>query len=96
MGRQFERNGEQVRQDTIPTPCNANLLLSCTLCFFRIRNPVPVSHHVSLTPNQSNTSRCLAAVPIQFAEKRGWGPVTSELPFLALLLGVVMGGLANI
>lgn len=40
--------------------------------------------------------RCLAAVPIQFAEDRGWGPVTSELPFLALLLGIIMGGLANI
>jgi len=39
---------------------------------------------------------CLAAIPIQFAEDRGWGPVTSELPFLALLLGIIMGGAANI
>ncbi|KAA8574259.1 hypothetical protein EYC84_005758 [Monilinia fructicola] len=39
---------------------------------------------------------CLAAVPIQFAEERGYGPVTSELPFIALLLGTVFGGTANI
>ncbi|KAF8857483.1 MFS multidrug transporter-like protein [Acephala macrosclerotiorum] len=39
---------------------------------------------------------CLAAIPIQFAEERGWGPVTSELPFLALLLGTITGGFANI
>jgi hypothetical protein len=40
--------------------------------------------------------RCLAAIPIQFAEERKWGPVTSELPFLALLLGTIVGGAANI
>jgi hypothetical protein len=40
--------------------------------------------------------RCLAAVPIEFAEERQWGPVTSELPFLALLLGTFAGGGANI
>ncbi|CAG8956279.1 hypothetical protein HYFRA_00003659 [Hymenoscyphus fraxineus] len=39
---------------------------------------------------------CLAAIPIQFADGRGWGPVTSELPFLALLGGVILGGGANI
>ncbi|TVY55632.1 Efflux pump bik6 [Lachnellula cervina] len=39
---------------------------------------------------------CLAAIPIQFAEERGWGPVTSELPFLALLLGTILGGAANV
>ncbi|TAQ87243.1 hypothetical protein B7494_g4436 [Chlorociboria aeruginascens] len=39
---------------------------------------------------------CLAAIPIQFAEGRHWGPVTSELPFLALLLGMILGGGANI
>lgn len=38
----------------------------------------------------------LSAIPIQFAGVRGWGPVTSELPFLGLLLGVVCGGFANI
>lgn len=38
----------------------------------------------------------LAAVPIQFAEERGWGPVTSELPFLGIFLGAILGGLANI
>ncbi|QSZ33753.1 hypothetical protein DSL72_005324 [Monilinia vaccinii-corymbosi] len=39
---------------------------------------------------------CLAAVPVQFAEERGYGPVKSQLPFLALLLGTVFGGTANI
>lgn len=38
----------------------------------------------------------LAAVPIQFSEHRGWGPVTSELPFIGILLGAIMGGLGNI
>lgn len=41
-------------------------------------------------------NRCLAAIPIQFAEHRKWGPVTSELPFLALLFGTILGGGANI
>lgn len=40
--------------------------------------------------------RNLGAIPIVFAEGRGWGPVTSELPFLALLLGVLIGGGCNI
>jgi hypothetical protein len=38
----------------------------------------------------------LAAIPIQFAENRGWGEVTSELPFIALLLGTILGGVANV
>jgi len=40
--------------------------------------------------------RNLGAIPIVFAEGRSWGPVTSELPFLALLLGVIMGGGFNV
>ncbi|KAG9244730.1 major facilitator superfamily domain-containing protein [Calycina marina] len=39
---------------------------------------------------------CLGAIPIAFAQGRGWGPVVSELPFLALLMGVVIGGGLNI
>ncbi|EMR90261.1 putative mfs multidrug protein [Botrytis cinerea BcDW1] len=39
---------------------------------------------------------CLAAIPVQFALARSYGPVTSELPFLALLLGTIFGGTANI
>ncbi len=39
---------------------------------------------------------CLGAVPIQFAEERGWGPVTCELPFLGRLLGIFLDGGANI
>ena len=46
--------------------------------------------------SKTNSFRCLAAIPIQFAEERQWGPVTSELPFLALLLGSFTGGGANI
>jgi hypothetical protein len=38
----------------------------------------------------------LAAIPIQFAEDRGWGPVISQLPFLGFLLGALLGGGANI
>ncbi|KAI9744192.1 MAG: hypothetical protein M1818_002344 [Claussenomyces sp. TS43310] len=38
----------------------------------------------------------LAAIPIQFSEERKWGPVTSQLPFLGILLGTICGGLANI
>lgn len=38
----------------------------------------------------------LAAIPIQFGEERGWGPVVSETPFLGILLGALLGGAANI
>lgn len=38
----------------------------------------------------------LAAIPIQFKEKRGWSPVVAELPFLAFLLGVVFAGAENV
>ncbi|KAG0646667.1 Efflux pump bik6 [Hyphodiscus hymeniophilus] len=41
-------------------------------------------------------SFCYGAIPIQFAEERHWGPVTSEAPFLAILLGTLLGGAANI
>jgi len=44
----------------------------------------------------TNIIRCLAAIPIQFAEDRGWGPVTSQLPFLGFLLGSLLGGGANV
>jgi hypothetical protein len=37
----------------------------------------------------------LAALPLEFAEERGWGPVVSEIPFLGLLLGTILGGGAN-
>jgi MFS family permease len=39
---------------------------------------------------------CLAAIPIAFAEERGWGPVTSELPFLSIALGAITGGGINV
>lgn len=39
---------------------------------------------------------CLAAIPVSFGGHRGWSSVPAELPFLALMLGIVFGGLANI
>jgi hypothetical protein len=40
--------------------------------------------------------RCLSAIPIQFQEDRGWGAVTGELPFLGILIGAMLGLVANI
>ena len=37
----------------------------------------------------------LAAFPIVFQEKRGWNPLVGSLPFLGLLVGNILGGLAN-
>ena len=39
---------------------------------------------------------CLGAIPIIFGEKRGWPLVSSELPFLGLLVGVVLGCAMNV
>jgi len=39
---------------------------------------------------------CLAAIPIQFQEDRGWSLFVAQLPFIALLLGVIAGGFANV
>lgn len=38
----------------------------------------------------------LASIPIEFQEIRGWGPVTGSLPFIALLVGIFIGGGCNI
>lgn len=38
----------------------------------------------------------LAAFPVVFQEIRGWGQVTGSLPFLALLVGILIGAAANI
>lgn len=38
----------------------------------------------------------LAAFPIEFQEERGWNLVVGALPFLALLIGIILGGAANI
>lgn len=38
----------------------------------------------------------LAAFPIEFQEERGWNLLVGALPFLALLLGIVLGGVANV
>ena len=38
----------------------------------------------------------LAAFPIEFEEERGWNLLVGALPFLGLLLGILMGGGANI
>jgi Major Facilitator Superfamily len=39
---------------------------------------------------------CLAAFPVVFQEGRGWSPVVSSLPFLAIALGAVIGGGFNV
>lgn len=38
----------------------------------------------------------LAAFPIEFQEERGWNPVIGALPFLALLIGILLGGVINV
>ena len=38
----------------------------------------------------------LAAFPIEFHEERGWNLVIGALPFLALLIGIIVGGAANV
>lgn len=38
----------------------------------------------------------LAAFPIEFQEERGWNPVIGALPFLALFIGILLGGAANV
>ncbi|KAI6805296.1 MFS general substrate transporter [Hortaea werneckii] len=38
----------------------------------------------------------LAAFPIEFEEARGWNKVVGALPFLAMLLGVIIGAGANL
>lgn len=38
----------------------------------------------------------LSAFPVEFQEVRGWGQVTGALPFLALLVGILIGAVLNI
>ncbi|MDI1487818.1 MAG: hypothetical protein OHK93_007091 [Ramalina farinacea] len=38
----------------------------------------------------------LAAFPIEFQEERGWNLLVGALPFLALLIGILIGGAANV
>lgn len=38
----------------------------------------------------------LAAFPIEFSETRGWNPLVGALPFLGLLVGILIGGAANV
>ena len=48
----------------------------------------------------SNTTAILYAsiesVAFEYSQLRGWGPVVSQLPFLALLLGCLVAAAANI
>jgi hypothetical protein len=39
---------------------------------------------------------CLAAFPIAFEEVRGWNQIIGALPFLAILIGTLLAGAANI
>ncbi|PWY85090.1 MFS general substrate transporter [Aspergillus heteromorphus CBS 117.55] len=38
----------------------------------------------------------LESFAIEFQERRGWGPVTGNLPFIALLVGIFFAGLTNV
>ena len=38
----------------------------------------------------------LAAFPLEFQEERGWNELVGALPFLALLVGILFGGAANV
>ena len=38
----------------------------------------------------------LASFPIEFQEERGWNDLVGALPFLGLLLGIIIGGGANV
>ena len=38
----------------------------------------------------------LASFPIEFEGERGWNPLVGALPFLGLLIGILMGGGANV
>jgi len=38
----------------------------------------------------------LASFPIEFQEERGWSLLVGALPFLALLIGILIGGAANV
>ncbi|MCJ1310303.1 hypothetical protein MMC25_003965 [Agyrium rufum] len=38
----------------------------------------------------------LAAFPIEFEQERGWNILVGSLPFLGLLLGIIVGGFANV
>ncbi|KAI9762538.1 MAG: hypothetical protein M4579_000341 [Chaenotheca gracillima] len=38
----------------------------------------------------------LASFPIEFQEERGWNLVVGALPFLALLIGIILGACANL
>lgn len=38
----------------------------------------------------------LASFPLEFQEERGWNQVVGALPFLALFIGILLGGAANV
>lgn len=38
----------------------------------------------------------LGAIPIVFGEIRGWNPLVATLPFLSILIGAILGCLANV
>ena len=38
----------------------------------------------------------LESFAIEFQEIRGWGPVVGSLPFIALMIGILFAGAANI
>ena len=75
-----ESDGNQVRSQAISDADDADLFLRCVICFVRLR---------ILYAN-------LATFPIEFQEERGWNLLVGALPFLALLIGILIGGAANV
>jgi hypothetical protein len=96
MGCEYQRIGKQVVDEAISVVGHSNMLFRGALRLILLRNLISVGDFFPLAIQLLTHTRCLAAIPIQFAEERHWGPVTSELPFLALLLGIFGGGAANV
>jgi hypothetical protein len=73
---------------------------SRNVCGICLRYPVPVSIFRRLACRmfcfQSNCHSCFAAFPIEFEEERGWNQLVGSLPFIATLIGSIIGAGINI
>lgn len=82
MGRESEGDGEQVPDPAIPAPRHAT-----PICF-------SVALYASFVYGILYLN--LASFPIEFQEERGWNMVVGALPFLALLVGILIGAVVNV
>ncbi len=67
---------------------------SCT-CQFASPPLMSTPTSIKLT-NASRTGRCFAAFPIEFEQERGWNQFLGSLPFIATLIGCIIGAAANV